>query len=347
MKNALYYDLDSQSVRSCQHIVFDEGMTDLDPTKQPPNACALHMESDSNHLDDIILDGIDDDDAFGVSFSPSPFESMMEVVFPLDATGNPGFEFADCNLMRRAFVSKVTSTMHGKGKGKDAARRAACRKYNGAYIVEVEGQLVISSKDIQNCLDAIAMTPEPPQSIRVLLAPERCSGPPKASPLHLRMADLCCVCAIIHTDQSDTRQATYSEAISHYVETELIPRETLIILDDWLRDGCKDPIVNQLEASGMTDEEKNLKNFTRRTLKTLANWEEWDTAFDMQLDQHHEAGTFLEPIPRPMVSPSGGVPQILRIVWSNLVKPDGRRTCRACLDGSKRSAPQLRNYGRT
>jgi hypothetical protein len=140
--------------------------------------------------------------------------------------------------------------------------------------VEVEGQPVISSKEIQNCLDAIAiaMTPEPPQSIRVLLAPERCSGPQKASPLHLRVADLRHVCAIINTDPSDTGQASYSEAISHYVETELIPRETRIILDDWLRDDCKDPIVNRLEASGMTDEEKSLKNFTRRTLKSLANW---------------------------------------------------------------------------
>jgi hypothetical protein len=93
---------------------------------------------------------------------------MMEVIFPLDTTGNPGFEFADCDLMRQAFISKVTLTMHGKGKGKDAAHRAACCKYNGAYIVEIEGQPVISSKDIQNYLDAIAMIPEPPQSIRVL-----------------------------------------------------------------------------------------------------------------------------------------------------------------------------------
>jgi hypothetical protein len=64
----------------------------------------------------------------------------------------------------------------------------------------------------------------------------------------------------------------------------------------------------------MTDEEKVLKSFTRRTLKKLANWNEWDAAFDTQLDQHHEAGTFLAPILRPMVSPSGGAPQILRTV---------------------------------
>jgi hypothetical protein len=158
----------------------------------------------------------------------------------------------------------------------------------------------------------------------VLLAPDRCSGPLQASLLHLRMAELCCVCAIINTDLLDTRQASYSKAISHYVETELIPREPLIILDDWLCDECKDPIVNRLEASGMTDEEKGLKNFTRHTLKSLANWEEWDTAFNTQLDQHHEAFTFIGPIPHPMVSPSSGAPQILPIVWSNLVKPDGR-----------------------
>jgi hypothetical protein len=170
------------------------------------------------------------------------------------------------------------------------------------------------------------MIPEPLQSIHVLLAPERCSGPPQVSPLKFRMADLHCVCAIFNTDPPDTGQASYSKAISLYVEAELIPWKTLIILDDLLHDECKDPMVNRLEASGMTDEEKGPKNFTRRTLKNLANWEEWDTAFNTQLDQHHEAGTFLTPIPHPMVSPSSGAPQILHIVWSNLVKTDGRQS---------------------
>jgi hypothetical protein len=111
--------------KACNHastLSSNKGMANLDPAKQPPNAHALHIKSTPDHLDDIILDGIDDDDAFGVSFPPSLFESMIEVTFPLDAAGNPGFEFADCNLMRRAFVSNITSTMHGKGKGKEAVR---------------------------------------------------------------------------------------------------------------------------------------------------------------------------------------------------------------------------------
>jgi hypothetical protein len=160
------------------------------------------------------------------------------------------------------------------------------------------------------------------------------------------MADLRRVCALPAVEQ-ETGEPGYSKAVAKHILSELIPRESLIFFDDWLPGGSTDLHVHRLEYSGMTDEEKSLKSFTRRSLKALDNWEEWDAAFDLQLDQHYEAGTFLDPIPRPIISPSGGKPQILRIVWSNIVKPCGKRKCRACLDGSKRSALQLRNYGRT
>jgi hypothetical protein len=42
-------------------------VANLDLAEQPPNARAMRMESTPDRLDDIILDGIDDDDAFGVS----------------------------------------------------------------------------------------------------------------------------------------------------------------------------------------------------------------------------------------------------------------------------------------
>jgi hypothetical protein len=92
------------------------------------------------------------------------------------------------------------------------------------YIVEIEGQPVTSSKDIQKCLDVIVTALEPPQLIHVLLAPERHSGPPQASPLHLGMANLHHVCAIINTDPLDTGQSSYPEDVSRYVGTELVPR---------------------------------------------------------------------------------------------------------------------------
>jgi hypothetical protein len=78
----------------------------------------------------------------------------------------------------------------------------------------------------------------------------------------------------------------------------------------------------------------------------LSNWSLWDGAFDAQLDAHHASGALGTPVPR--AHPVGGRrPNILRITWSNLTKTDGKRKCRACIDGSKRSAPHLRDFVQT
>jgi hypothetical protein len=96
----------------------------------------------------------------------------------------------------------------------------------------------------------------------------------------------------------------------------------------------------------MTPEEHNLNRFTRRNLQKLSNWSSWNEAFDAQLDAQCKAGTIGRPIPRPK-STDGIPPNILCIQWSNVVKPDGTRKCRACLDGSKQSAPWLRQFTQT
>ena len=46
-------------------------------------------------------------------------------------------------------------------------------------------------------------------------------------------------------------------------------------------------------------------------------------------------------------SADGVKPNLLRFVWSNIVKADGTRKARACCDGSKRSAPWLRQFEQT
>jgi hypothetical protein len=105
-------------------------------------------------------------------------------------------------------------------------------------------------------------------------------------------------------------------------------------------------VLRRLQTDGMTPEERELKSFTRRNLQKLPNWDQWDEAFDAQLDAHRLAGAFEMPIPRP--KPVDGRPSnILRIQWSNVVKADGIRKCRACIDGSKRSAPWLRDFAQT
>jgi hypothetical protein len=98
---------------------------------------------------------------------------MVEVVFPLSVDGVPGFEFADCSRMHRALVTKVLSTVDGKGKRNSQAQRSVQRKYTGSYILEVEGEHVVTCDEILQRLAVIASGTKPPQSVCVLLAPER------------------------------------------------------------------------------------------------------------------------------------------------------------------------------
>ena len=105
-------------------------------------------------------------------------------------------------------------------------------------------------------------------------------------------------------------------------------------------------VIHRLQTAGMTPDKRNLRRMTRRNLQRLPNWHEWDAAFDAQLDAYVTAGTFGDPIPRPDLV-DGEPPNVLRIQWSNLVKPDGTRKARACIDGSKRAAPSLHQFAQT
>ena len=62
-------------------------------------------------------------------------------------------------------------------------------------------------------------------------------------------------------------------------------------------------LVNQLHCEAMTDKERRLPSLTRRRLKSLKNWDEWDATYDKQLDQYHSAGVFGEPVLRSTLSP--------------------------------------------
>ena len=91
----------------------------------------------------------------------------------------------------------------------------------------------------------------------------------------------------------------------------------------------------------MTDQEKELKRFACRSLKTLSNWNEWTDAYNQQLDDHAKAGAFGNPIEHKDLLPKQQR-QICRLQRTNVVKTSGKRKCRAYVDGSPRAAPRLR-----
>jgi hypothetical protein len=82
------------------------------------------------------------------------------------------------------------------------------------------------------------------------------------------MADLHRVCALL-TVEPEAGEPGYTEAVAEHILSELIPWESLIFFDDWLPGGSTEPHVHRLESSGMTEEEKSLKSFTRRSLKAI------------------------------------------------------------------------------
>ena len=99
--------------------------------------------------------------------------------------------------------------------------------------------------------------------------------------------------------------------------------------------------MRRLQNEHMTEEEKKLKSFTRKNLMKLSNWLEWRAADDKQLDAHFSAGAIGKAVPRPQAEP-GRPSQVFRAVHNRLVKANGVRKSRTCLDGSKRAAPWLR-----
>ena len=126
----------------------------------------------------------------------------------------------------------------------------------------------------------------------------------------------------------------YRDALDDFA-SDLTYSEMSAVISEWA--------VCRVQSDGMTDEERSLKKFTRHNLMKLANWSDWDVQFDAQLDNHSETGCIGKPVPRSATH--GG--HILRMHWNNVVKADGSRKCRACLDGSKRAAPWLRQFVQT
>ncbi len=183
------------------------------------------------------------------------------------------------------------------------------------------------------------------RTIRVELAKERrTEHNPRATPLHLRMHDLQRICALQSVAGEGMTYDEYHAAVEEFA-SDLTPMEMSAVIR---RLRSEDLLINQLQAEGMTPEEQHLKKFTRANLMRLPNWSKWDKAFDAQLDNHHETGALAEPIPRSEARGiNGKKPNILCVHWQNVVKTDGTWKCRACMDGSKRAAPWLRQFVQT
>jgi hypothetical protein len=84
-------------------------------------------------------------------------------------------------------------------------------------------------------------------------------------------------------------------------------------------------------------EEQGLGNFTRRKLRRLPNWKEWENAEFKQLDSMAKQEMYGPPVPAPRDA------IVLCQHWNYTIKGDGTRKAQNCCDGSPRVAPQLKH----
>ena len=95
--------------------------------------------------------------------------------------------------------------------------------------------------------------------------------------------------------------------------------------------------IDAIKSTKTTPEEQALGHFTRRKLKTLPNWNDWNEAEFRQLDRYAK----LEMYGVPQYLPKNEKHILLRPHWQHHEKRSGVRRSRQCVDGSKRSAPLL------
>jgi hypothetical protein len=308
LKVLYYYDLEGSMVKTATHARFDEGMNDLVSAEAPPNVQLLRqLNNDGSIAPDRI-----DLSPLNLSVSDDPFDHL-DKLSPAIACDHPtlGFEISECHIRKRGYVSGIVANT-------SASRiKNVRRKYIGAFVVSINDTPTFTAASAILALQSAASSDE--QSFRIVFAPDRyipVSDRRHASPLHLSV------------DQLRTVNQILSEG-----------NESMDSGDECMDDNVDCPIliVRSLNTTTHgTAGEQALGSFTRRKLKGLSNWNEWQESEFKQLDSMAKQ----EMYGKPCLPPKDAI--ILRQHWNYSLKADGTRKARKCCDGSPRSAPQLK-----
>ena len=327
--NALYIDSATGKVKQARHLSFDEGMQDSD--SPPPYVKFLQNP-------DLELDPIDLDREAPIDVSLSPFSRVTDVncVFRPQDEHALGIIFGVCPKFRRAYASDFTRPL-----GPYTIEKSR-RNFLGGYITKIDDSPVFSIDDIARVLQSLSQLELPPTTICVRISSDLRSDLADTRPpaLTLRPVDIRRIAAMTLV----AGEGTASSQRAQLRETAATPllSATPPDPDDLQVRSAPDLLeMRKLSNDHMTEEEKALPSFTLKRLMRLSNWPEWQAADDKQLDQHFDAGTIGKAVPRPPKDPMKPS-QVFRLHWARMVKANGVRKSRACLDGSKRAAPWLR-----
>ena len=298
MSQIYYFDLRTKRIKTATHVKYDEGMTDLEMKDKPPNA--LHLTNARTKLVPLLNDiEVPPPTELSLEVMQSPFPDLQTVTLPIKCNNdNLGIELDECTERKRAFLQTITprSTASGIRKWKQNIIRS--------YIIEIDGKPIFTVQDANIALKKALQDAQHKRDpfITLVFAADR-----QAMDTEYRSTTR------IQIDQLRNSIKTLYEM----KEGEPI-KETDMPNDD--------EIVMAIKGTAAMDIKAKM---TRRHLKQLPEWKEWQNAEYAMLDKMLANEMYGKPIRRPRNV------IVLRQVWSYTIKADGTRQARNCCDGSK------------
>ena len=326
-KNIVWYDPETDHVKTAKHARFDEGMNDLPPDSIPPNV--VHLQRTQNG--EPLLAEQDESSVTAFTFSANPFSHTMTKGIHVTCN-NPTFGISVGNdeLSYRAYISDFKK--NSSAANMFSSHKATLRKVKGAYIVKVNGKRVFTKDDAISALRQLH--DERAANIDVELAPDR-----KLSSRALWKA--VAEHNLFQPDLPTDIDHNHSLAVSDVRAIAAVRYPDLDFSEASVSTAEIDMVVHAIQSQAITPAEQALGRFTRRKLKSLDTWDKWRAGEHKQLDHFHSLQMFGPPVPKP----PGAI--VLRPHWQYSIKRDGTRRSRNCCDGSPRSAPVLHGIAST
>jgi hypothetical protein len=196
-------------------------MNDLDI--KPPNAHLLDGIY-SGQIDDIMEDI--DVNLANLDVSLRPFHDILTISMPLDLDSPAllAIEFDTCHRLLWAHVTNFLKLSTAKCIQKFQ------HDYSGAYVVSVNESPVFSINNIDCIVDRLCSSSAPPTTIGFELAKEcQTEHNPCATPLHLCMHDLQCICALQSVAGEGMAYDEYHDAIDEFASNLTLMEMSAVI----------------------------------------------------------------------------------------------------------------------
>ena len=335
-KNVYWYDVVSKRIKIAYHVRFDEGMNDLPSSELPPNVLHLQRIPDANLT---FLEDQYDSSTDTLDFHPNGYFTAHDKHVKVTCTDKSyGFRFKTDYVTQRPFIHSILP--NSSASSLCSSHHASLRKYLGSFVIAVNDIPIFDVPSIHQ--EFTKLRHGATTSFSMTLAPEsKPTSLENKRALQEHLSDATSDDIPTHLMPSLSLGVDELRSIHTIRLHYLTPNDTHHGPTDDISDDMITHMIASINSSAATPEEKALKNYTRRNLKTLPNWDSWKQAEWRQLDRFHELSMYGQ----PCILPKGGI--VVRLLWNYIVKDEDERRSRNCCDGSPRAAPRLHSLVNT